>query len=70
MERRLNIRQCANKGEDINATLNRLATLAKKEMELNSLHESKLPNIMVFTPTLLKVLLDVTKKRYYQTECI
>ncbi|OUB71867.1 hypothetical protein [Bacillus thuringiensis] len=33
MERRLNIRQYANKGEDINATLNRLATLAKKEVE-------------------------------------
>lgn len=32
MERRLNIRQYANKGEDINATLNRLATLAKKEV--------------------------------------
>ncbi|MED1059713.1 hypothetical protein [Bacillus mycoides] len=33
MERRLNIRRYANKGEDINATLNRLATLAKKEVE-------------------------------------
>ncbi|SCC62999.1 hypothetical protein [Bacillus mycoides] len=33
MESRFNIRQYANKGEDINATLNRLALLAKKEME-------------------------------------
>ncbi|PFM63978.1 hypothetical protein COJ48_13525 [Bacillus cereus] len=33
MESRLNIRQYANKGEDINATLNRLALLAKKEVE-------------------------------------
>ncbi|QWG35147.1 hypothetical protein [Bacillus mycoides] len=33
MERRLTIRQYAKKGEDINATLNRLATLAKKEVK-------------------------------------
>ncbi len=32
MERRLNIRQYANKGEDINATLNRIALLAEKEV--------------------------------------
>ncbi|MED3350088.1 hypothetical protein P4388_15875 [Bacillus thuringiensis] len=33
MESRLTIRQYANKGEDINATLNRIATLAKKKVE-------------------------------------
>ncbi|MRC15523.1 hypothetical protein GH866_07885 [Bacillus thuringiensis] len=33
MERRVNIRQYANKGEDINETLNRIAILAKKEVE-------------------------------------
>ncbi|MGH0683008.1 hypothetical protein [Bacillus mycoides] len=33
MENRLTIRQYANKGEDINATLNRIALLAKKEVE-------------------------------------
>lgn len=33
MKRRLTIRQYATRGEDINATLNRLATLAKKEVE-------------------------------------
>ncbi|MCU5515262.1 hypothetical protein OCF62_11825 [Bacillus wiedmannii] len=33
MQKRLTIRQYANKGEDINATLNRVALLAKKEME-------------------------------------
>ncbi len=33
MKRRLTIRQYAKKGEDINVTLNRLATLAKKEVE-------------------------------------
>ncbi|PGT62321.1 hypothetical protein [Bacillus thuringiensis] len=33
MENRLTIRQYAKTGEDINATLNRLATLAKKEVE-------------------------------------
>ncbi|PED95179.1 hypothetical protein [Bacillus toyonensis] len=33
MENRLTIRQYANKGEDINETLNRIALLAKKEME-------------------------------------
>ncbi len=33
MESRLNIRQYANKGEDINATLNRIAILAKEEVE-------------------------------------
>ncbi|MDF9615157.1 hypothetical protein P5763_24395 [Bacillus cereus] len=33
MESRLNIRQYANKGEDISATLNRIAILAKEEVE-------------------------------------
>jgi len=33
MESRLTIRRYANKGEDINATLNRIAILAKKEVE-------------------------------------
>ncbi|QWH19227.1 hypothetical protein EXW62_19860 [Bacillus mycoides] len=33
MQKRLNIRQYAKKGEDINATLNRIALLAKKEVE-------------------------------------
>ncbi|EJR54324.1 hypothetical protein IIM_02053 [Bacillus cereus VD107] len=33
MEKRLNIRQYAKKGEDINATLNRIALLAEKEVE-------------------------------------
>ncbi|MCU5181326.1 hypothetical protein COM38_07415 [Bacillus toyonensis] len=33
MERRVNIRQYANKGEDINETLNRIAILAKEEVE-------------------------------------
>ncbi|EJS03412.1 MULTISPECIES: hypothetical protein [Bacillus cereus group] len=33
MQKRLNIRQYAKKGEDINATLNRIAILAKKEVE-------------------------------------
>ncbi|MGH0678108.1 hypothetical protein ACQVPP_12965 [Bacillus luti] len=33
MKRRLNIRQYANKGENINATLNRIAILAKEEVE-------------------------------------
>lgn len=33
MESRLNIRQYANKDEDINETLNRIAILAKKEVE-------------------------------------
>ncbi|MGH1158389.1 hypothetical protein QRE62_26265 [Bacillus mycoides] len=33
MENRLTIRQYANKGEDINETLNRIALLAKKEVE-------------------------------------
>lgn len=33
MKRRLNIRQYADRGENINATLNRIAILSKKEVE-------------------------------------
>lgn len=43
MENRLTIRQYANKGEDINATLNRIALLAEKEVEecYNGIYDNK-----------------------------
>ncbi|WLP61939.1 hypothetical protein Q9G86_14795 [Bacillus thuringiensis] len=43
MQKRLNIRQYAKKGEDINATLNRIALLAQKEVKecYNGIYDNK-----------------------------